>query len=161
MIAFARLVLVFIPWVELTHAYSGNYLDSLGTKQSVAYQPTVRAEPLSVVATKISTSHIEKFRRDGAIVLRGIENPSVEMAAAIATRLLDAPAVIIGSRREGVHVTCSAQDIWVTTSVLSSHGWVFEACEVSHPECVWADPLFGTRGTTPTSVVQWSKGTIF
>ena len=29
------------------------------------------------------------------------------------------------------------------------------------PFATFVDPLFGARGETPTTVVQWSKGTIF
>jgi hypothetical protein len=37
----------------------------------------------------------------------------------------------------------------------------FVPCDASDSSVLFADRLFGTRGETPTTVVQWSKGTIF
>jgi hypothetical protein len=34
-------------------------------------------------------------------------------------------------------------------------------CSAKDSRAVFADPFFGTRGETPTTVIQWSKGTIF
>jgi hypothetical protein len=39
--------------------------------------------------------------------------------------------------------------------------WQLELCSHDSAEAIFVDPLFGSRGETPTSVVQWSKGTIF
>ena len=42
-----------------------------------------------------------------------------------------------------------------------SHGWIqVMACSLDHPKVGFIDPLHGLRGTSPTSVIQWSKGTI-
>lgn len=37
----------------------------------------------------------------------------------------------------------------------------FQPCPKEDPDAVFLDPFYGTRGETPTTVVQWSKGTIF
>lgn len=39
--------------------------------------------------------------------------------------------------------------------------WYLEPCLREDPQAVFVDPLFGSRGETPTTVIQWSKGTIF
>jgi hypothetical protein len=36
-----------------------------------------------------------------------------------------------------------------------------EACTKEDLDALFVDPFFGTRGETPTTVIQWSKGTIF
>ena len=36
-----------------------------------------------------------------------------------------------------------------------------QACNQESPNAIFVDPLYGTRGETPTTVIQWSKGTIF
>ena len=35
------------------------------------------------------------------------------------------------------------------------------ACQGDDDHALFRDTLFGTRGETPTTVIQWSKGTIF
>lgn len=54
---------------------------------------------------------------------------------------------------------------------VSGDGWVDDymgppwycmiACETTDDDAYFVDSLYGTRGETPTTVVQWSKGTIF
>lgn len=36
-----------------------------------------------------------------------------------------------------------------------------EACSTDDKNAIYQDVLFGTRGETPTTVIQWSKGTVF
>jgi hypothetical protein len=36
-----------------------------------------------------------------------------------------------------------------------------EVCTKEDQDAIFLDPLYGTKGETPTTVVQWSKGTIF
>jgi hypothetical protein len=44
---------------------------------------------------------------------------------------------------------------------LDHKGWiVFVPCDAQDPQASFVDSLFGKRGSCPTSVVQWSKGTI-
>jgi len=41
-------------------------------------------------------------------------------------------------------------------------GWrIYAPCETDATDVVFVDRLFGTRGETPTTVIQWSKGTAF
>lgn len=46
-------------------------------------------------------------------------------------------------------------------SPAGTHVYQFVACSVDDPSATWVDPFHGTRGDTPTTVIQWSKGTIF
>jgi hypothetical protein len=39
--------------------------------------------------------------------------------------------------------------------------WTLEVCTKEDLDAIFLDPLYGTKGETPTTVVQWSKGTIF
>lgn len=36
----------------------------------------------------------------------------------------------------------------------------FEPVAADDDRAVWVDPFFGTRGSSATSVIEWSKGTI-
>jgi hypothetical protein len=58
----------------------------------------------------------------------------------------------------------------LVASVISGQAWScqegewwfhFVPCDASDSSVLFVDRLFGTRGETPTTVVQWSKGTIF
>ena len=47
-------------------------------------------------------------------------------------------------------------------AVVANGPWyAFVACDPTDARACYVDRLFGSRGETPTSVVQWSKGTIF
>jgi hypothetical protein len=39
--------------------------------------------------------------------------------------------------------------------------FVFEQCQENDANALFVNRLFGSRGETPTTIVQWSKGTIF
>jgi hypothetical protein len=39
--------------------------------------------------------------------------------------------------------------------------WKLQQCQKEDHDAIFVDPFYGTRGETPTSVIQWSKGTIF
>ena len=62
-----------------------------------------------------------------------------------------------------------AGDVWAqqcdnlhpTASSDGCQEYRFVATTAEDPAADYVDPLFGMRGETPTSVVQWSKGTIF
>lgn len=43
----------------------------------------------------------------------------------------------------------------------SLYTFYIEACTEDDEKAMFKDRLYGTRGETPTTVVQWSKGTIF
>jgi hypothetical protein len=45
------------------------------------------------------------------------------------------------------------KDSWVV--------FLLDACSETDPEAIFVNRLHGSRGETPTTVVQWSKGTIF
>ena len=121
-------------------------------------------------------------------VLKG-DNDARSAAAGIACRLLKSPAcrlldnigsgqgqvlhlVIPTSDEAARHlekrygVSMSPGDLFARFSseellVVGDMLWfTFASCETSAPFS-FVDRLYGTRGETPTTVVQWSKGTIF
>lgn len=56
-------------------------------------------------------------------------------------------------------------DVLVSSSVSLEEAvtWTFTCvpCQADDTNAAYRDALFGKRGETPTTVVQWSKGTIF
>ena len=103
-------------------------------------------------------------------------------AAALAARLLDAPAcraaragdaaAVALLRDAGQACGAAGQGIWlgprdalavlVTGSAVQSvpDHRVFAACAADDCSAYWIDPLHGGRGVCPTTVLQWSKGTV-
>lgn len=58
----------------------------------------------------------------------------------------------------------NAGDAWVHNTVIcqpSLTKYSFQAATADSPGLTFLDPFYGSRGETPTTVVQWSKGTIF
>jgi hypothetical protein len=111
--------------------------------------------------------------------LRKVGPDTISAAAGIACRLLESPAcrmlkkptdasiaIVVGDN-EGSHPDLSDGDLLILQSLQDDNSPPFriffeaaQADDTSHP-VTFHDPLFGTRGDTPTSVLQWSKGTIF
>ena len=138
---------------------------------------------------QVSDLHSDAFGRSGGVVLRrAFENVDADdeaiVAAALAARLLDAPAVR-AARADDENVVAVVPAAaapsappelpfeWSDTDVLAIAvgaaplgrtadwlSWRFVACDAADTAAVWVDPLHGGRGTTPTSVLQWSKGTV-
>ena len=143
-----------------------------------------------VAARLVSDLHQAHFGGGGLVVVRrcvadaDCANQEARVAlAAVATRILDAPACRLCESstdastaaitpRRGMHewggMRLNIGDVLVArTGVLDALPsqncllmWV-EACAVDDPTAFWVDTLHAARGTTPTSVTQWSKGTIF
>ena len=143
-----------------------------------------------VAARLVSGLHQARFSDSGLVVVRrcvadaDCANQEARVAlAAVATRILDAPACRLCESstdastaaitpRRGMHewggMRLNIGDVLVArTGVLDALPsqncllmWV-EACAVDDPTAFWVDTLHAARGTTPTSVTQWSKGTIF
>ena len=64
--------------------------------------------------------------------------------------------------KDGRSLTCG--DVLATRSkveeMIGDYSYVFRPC--AHPEkAIFTDQFYGSRGSTPTTVIQWSKGTIF
>jgi hypothetical protein len=130
---------------------------------------------------KLSSAHVDFFRSHGSVILRQVvDNPSnaLSAAAGIACRVLEAPAcrLVTGIETitEGVEIlvadgcndstgSLAAGDMLArksTGGVSNESVFVFQAVAPEDPSVTFVDPLYGSRGETPTSVFQWSKGTI-
>ena len=136
-------------------------------------------------ASKVSSAHINSFQQNGVIVIRGVLSstgnaPSELLARAVACRLLGAPACCEtpGGMKSDVCVFYSDHfetilgfdigpgDVLVASADIAAgtdRNWKEElsACQGDDDHALFRDTLFGTRGETPTTVIQWSKGTIF
>ena len=71
---------------------------------------------------------------------------------------------LIGSTVGG-GASLSAGDVFATTGNVavptSICAWRrFAACSKDDSAAVFVDPLHGSKGETPTTVIQWSKGTV-
>ena len=130
-------------------------------------------------ARAISDAHAGAFAASGRVVLRGVlRSPhiadAVAVAAAVACRLLDVRACRI------VHAAALAEDGAPVVAVVPSGGagdalvvlvessaeplppgsLLFTPCEATNHSASWVDALHGARGVSPSSVLQWSKGTV-
>lgn len=140
---------------------------------------------------RISSAHLERFAADGSVVLRRLlpdEAPSASLlklvAAAVAAKLHDAPAcriaaavnadgdvvdevtvVLAGAPVEVAGVHLAQGDALVirgaTAALREAGGLVFQACTVDDANAAFVDPLYAAGGSAPTSVLQWSKGSIY
>ncbi|CAB9525847.1 expressed unknown protein [Seminavis robusta] len=137
-------------------------------------------------AGRVSSAHSNSFQQNGIIIIRNalIDGPETVSSAAVACRLMGAPACRNFEQDDGspsayVYYTdqpetvgefdLSPGDLLVSSfERISSHQaslvtWqgAYVACSAEDNNAVYRDILFGTRGETPTTVIQWSKGTIF
>ena len=123
---------------------------------------------------RVSSAHLDLFRSQGSVTLRQVGPDTISAAAGIACRLLEAPAcrmlkkptdtgiaIVVGDN-EGSHPDLSDGDLLVLQSLQDDNSPPFRiffeavrADDTSRP-VTFRDPLFGTRGDTPTSVLQWS-----
>ena len=155
--------------------------DSLGSATSNDPDEALRA------ASKVSSAHINSFQQNGIIVVRNVlSNTNNDLAAcAVACRLLRAPACAKASSKnskESVYLFFEQKTSRETTilsfelgpadvlvaevgiaSSVQGIDWkaALIPCQASDPAAIYVDDLFGKKGETPTTVVQWSKGTIF
>ena len=134
-------------------------------------------------ARGLSDAHAAAFVRDGRVLLRGLllsdglsRAEAAAAEAALAARLLDAPACREAAAGEAGTVAllragdAAAAGTWlgpsdalatrVDTGTAVEGRRVFAACAAGDGAAVWVDPLHGARGVCPTSVLQWSKGTV-
>jgi hypothetical protein len=143
-------------------------------------------EDIALVAgKKVSSAHLQNFLSSGSIVLRRIvSDKAVSALVGVACRLLQSPAVKVGNGNRSISFVLPNDDLVVDGSDLAEGDifaslvvnsekiasmfddgqacvFTFEACEPDDENTVFVDPLFSGRGVTPTSVRQWSKGTIF
>lgn len=135
-------------------------------------------------ASKVSSAHVNSFLQNGAIVIRNVLPSSINeatvLARAVVCRLLEAPACCISPDgvSSDVFVLFPSRQITVLgfdvgpndVLVVSANDvgtmdaqWNEALCACSSDEegAIFKDSLYGTRGETPTTVIQWSKGTIF
>ena len=112
--------------------------------------------------------------------MREDSNAILSAAAGIACQLLQSPAC---KKAEASSWSSTSQCVRIYVPLFDSGDWspgdcqatlvsgkmtleedknivLLEACETNDPKTVFVDRLFGTRGETPTTVIQWSKGTI-
>lgn len=138
----------------------------------------------------VSSAHTAKLQSSGAVVLRqALQGDAASSdrgvalaAAALAARLLDVPAC-----REAASPTDASIGILCATSVapesfglhpgdvlavssgtslaqqVEEQSWAtswFSPADANDEAALWCDPFYGTRGSAPTTVIEWSKGTI-
>ena len=136
----------------------------------------------------MSSAHINSFQQNGVIVIRNVlstdGSEATHLSRAVACRLMGAPAccavasTIDSSTNECVYYYFSDRyettlgfdvgpgDILVVASDIARSenvNWIegLVSCQADDDSVLFTDTLFGTRGETPTTVIQWSKGTIF
>jgi hypothetical protein len=145
-----------------------------------------------LASRKVSSAHLDQFRSQGSVILRGIltapvdESSALAAAAGLACRLLDSPGCrpiteangsnnqdivdvgfsfteqTLGVGNEALYLRDG--DAWVSEKNVNQQSqtkYSFEAATKESPELTFLDPQNGARGETPTTVIQWSKGTIF
>ncbi|GAX09988.1 hypothetical protein FisN_11Lh019 [Fistulifera solaris] len=141
---------------------------------------------------KVSSAHLDQFRSQGSVILRGILNcpvnksSAIAAAAGLACRLLDSPGCKLMTDANGSHNEDVVEvgfsfteqtldvgngalylrdgDAWVSEKNINHPSltkYSFEAASKESPDLAFLNPLHGARGETPTTVAQWSKGTIF
>jgi hypothetical protein len=153
---------------------------------SAASLPPLDNDNILRAASKVSSAHINSFLQNGVIVIRkvfvGQPENAMQLARAVACRLLGAPACTLApfdsSAGKGAWIYFSdfdetilgfgvgPGDILVASSEVAKTSYIswkegLMPCEANNCSAVIKDRLFGTRGETPTTVIQWSKGTIF
>lgn len=144
-------------------------------EQKIAHDSTTALR----AASKVSSAHIRNFQQNGIIIIRNVltTDDARIPAAAVACRLLGASAcAIVPSSRssDAVHLYYTDHhetilgfdlgpgDVLAAVAESLDH-WTetVAPCQVDDPSVFYRDALFGIRGETPTTVIQWSKGTIF
>ena len=141
-------------------------------------------------ARRVSSAHLNMFQTSGSVTIRSVWNADVSpasVAVGVACRLLESPAcrpalsseegaVLIllpttseeatATESESIEVSLSPGDLHAVRllgdEICSNGPWyTFAACDPTDARACFVDQLFGKRGETPTTVVQWSKDTIF
>jgi hypothetical protein len=140
-------------------------------------------------ARKVSSAHFHNFKTSGSIILRRVvgdldgDNTVLSAAAGLACQLLQSPAckpsttppsftrdtvkILIsrvddgGDLGPGDCLAAIASDSDDESQNTNSFMHMLESCAADDPNALFVNRLHGTRGETPTSVVQWSKGTVF
>lgn len=129
----------------------------------------VNTDAALLAARKVSSAHLDLFRAQGSVIIRQVGEDNLSAAAGIACRLLGSPACRLtetpSTSDTVVAITVDSSDLqagdmWARKGVYES-ALLFEPAAADDSLRTFVDPLFGTRGETPTTVIQWSKGTVF
>jgi hypothetical protein len=140
-------------------------------------------------ARKVSSAHLHNFETSGSIILRRVVSSDLDgditflsASAGLACQLLRSPAckpsstppsttrdtvkiiiprVDIGDLGPGDCLAAIASDCDDGSPDTNSFMFMLEACAADDPNALFVNRLHGSRGETPTTVVQWSKGTVF
>jgi hypothetical protein len=211
--------------VLLGHALRGAGYESVGDclrpdwDESRSTAMVVDESVALLAAKKVSSAHLDSFRKNGIITIRHVlpvsynneqldGNAKVTSAAAgIAAILLGVPCVAQitkDSNDHGKHInevgvkmllSYTEEEAHTASQILSQLGsssgggslsvgdlcaisitvddkkhhdddlfgpwYSFVACTHDDSRVTFVDRLYGLRGETPTTVIQWSKGTIF
>jgi hypothetical protein len=139
---------------------------------------------------KVSSAHLHNFETSGSIILRrvvsdldGDSSTVLSAAAGLACQLLKSPGCKPSSTppststRDTVKIIIPRVDVGdlgpgdclAVIASISDDGspdansfiYMLEACAADDPNALFVNRLHGSRGETPTTVVQWSKGTVF
>jgi hypothetical protein len=141
-------------------------------------------------ARKVSSAHLSNFVTGGSIILRRVvgdldaDATVLSAAAGLACELLQSPAckrssTPLSTTGDTVKIIILRVDVGdlgpgdcLAAMIVSNSDdgspdannsflYILEACAADDPNVLFVNRLHGTRGETPTSVVQWSKGTVF
>jgi len=124
---------------------------------------TIDSDAAMSAARKVSSAYLDLFKSQARVVFRQVVTSSdgISEAAGLACRMLETPAcrLVNTASESSVSFLIEGDDIVVQRGDIAGATCRWEACD---SQCAtYVDTMFGTRGETPTSVVQWSKGTIF
>lgn len=141
---------------------SSAHLDQFRTQGSVILR--------SILSSHVNVSNIDALAAAAGIACRLLESPGCRLISDLNECSGQALVEIGFSHTEQTHENSNQSlylkdgDALVQKKVTRRPyltNYLFEACAAKSPELTFFDPLYGTRGETPTTVVQWSKGTIF
>lgn len=150
--------------------------------------PPEEEEAALSASRRISSAHLDRYQLDGQVVLRHLVPLAMQsscrrvVAAALAAKLLGVPAcrsiscapvspdavaiLLVLEPQTLENVQLEPGDVLaVQSDRVGQHSavevLVFAPCAPEEPDAVWHDRFHGARGTAPTSVLQWSKGSIY
>ena len=163
--------------------------ESTSGELEVTNSPKIDEDVALSAGRKVSSAHLNNFVTSGSIILRRVvsnlndDGTILSAAAGLACQLLQSPAcrpssTPLSTTRDTVKIIiprvdvgdvgpgdCLAAIASISDDRLSdannSFLYMLEACAADDPNALFVNRLHGSRGETPTSVVQWSKGTIF
>jgi hypothetical protein len=174
---------------NMTKAQEEEEAKSITRSEVVVTNSRIDEDIALSAARKVSSAHLHNFETSGSIILRrvvsGLDGDSTVLsgAAGLACRLLQSPACKlsstppsapqdtvkmtiprvedVGDLGPGDCLAAIASGIDDGSPDANSFICMLEACAADDPNALFVNRLHGSRGETPTTVVQWSKGTIF